>query len=90
MNASIHTHKAQEPTIRVNFDSSTDWNPWFSIVVTPTASIPLAMPEDVTVHLDGLSIEEGYAFSDSYDEVGHAIREWVNYRSSDDNEDVAS
>jgi hypothetical protein len=86
MQVSMHTHKDLDPTVRAAFNHTTDWNPWLAITVTPRTSTPLNIPDEVTIHLDGMSIEEGYAFSDSWDEVGHAIREWVNYRTSVDNE----
>ena len=90
MQVSIHTHKIEGVTIATELAVTTDWNPWLRLTVTPTDRDPLALPDEVTIHLSGLSIEEGYAFSDSWDETGHAIREWVNYRSTVENMDVES
>ena len=52
---SMHTHAADKPTIRYEFSHSTDWNPWLTI----SLSGQNITPEQVVMHLDGLSIEEG-------------------------------
>jgi hypothetical protein len=83
MDASMHTLEDASTELKVELHTDTDWNPWMRIEHSNTKMV---LNEDMTIHLSGLSIEEGYAFSDSWDEVGHALREWVNYRTSVDNE----
>jgi len=84
MDASMHTLKG-DTSLEVKVDTSSDWNPWLMITHD---SNKMVLRENITIHLSGLSIDEGYAFSDSWDEAGHAIREWVNYRSSEATEET--
>ena len=90
MNVTIHTHGEEQPTLAAEVNTETDWNPWLRLSIRPNTKVGFNMPSDITVHLSGLSIDEGYAFSDSWDEAGHALREWVNYRSTVENMDVES
>jgi len=85
MNVSIHTHSKEEATIGVRFHHSTDWNPYLTIKVTPTAQLPFAIPSEVTVHLDGLSIEEADAFLDEADVAIAEMQEWNRHRKADAN-----
>jgi hypothetical protein len=89
MNVTLHIHEETKPTVRLEFSTETDWNPWLKLKVEYHTGVYISS-DDLTMHLGGMSIEEGYAFSDSWDDVGHAIREWVNYRSTEVNEDIAT
>ena len=86
MHVSAHTHKADNPSITTEFNNKTDWNPWIEFEFKNGNVVA----DRFIIHIGELSIEEGYAFIDSWDEAGHAIREWVNYRSTVENMDVES
>jgi hypothetical protein len=90
MYVSIHTHKIQEPTVNVEFTHTTEWNPHLTIEVKPTVSLPLALPDEVTIHIGELSITKAQAFVESWDAATQNLWAWLNERKADENEDVAS
>ena len=81
----MHTHAADKPTIDIEFSNRTDWNPWLTI----SQHGKNITPEQIVMHLDGMDIEAGYAFAESWAEAGHLILEWASNRRSSE-EGVAS
>ena len=80
MHISMHTHRPDKPRMEVEFSHNTGWNPWLTI----KHYAKNITPEEVVMHLDGLSEEEGIEFAKSWRVAGSRIDEWAENRGKDE------
>ncbi len=89
MQVSLHTRKETNPSIEVDFNHTTDWNPWLQIKLVERDDC-VRLPQDVTLHIDGLSIIAANEFIDGLESAVADLRIWNDRRKEADNEDVES
>ena len=77
MNVSVSTHDHLKYETVIKMSTQTDWNPWISIRLTAEGSID---PNEMSIHLSGLSIEEADEFTNGWFEAGWKLRDWNKRR----------